>query len=99
MYEATFFFFILIIKEMNRIGILSIYLFVFTSGQIPTVTQLQTPPVISRPAKTESFQNEKKENERIKSPFNVINTRYEVMPLRVKVYNWLTSWFSPRPFY
>ena len=36
----------------------------------------------------------KNENERVSSPFNVINTMYDVTPLRVKVFNWFSSWFS-----
>ena len=63
-------------------------------SQQPQVVSQQprvVPPQPKTPTKTE--------NEHVASPFNVINLMYDVTPLRVKVFNWFSSWFStPTPF-
>jgi len=81
---------------MQKISILTFCLFVLTNAQqqpqilqqAPQILQPTPQPVQNTVPKT------KNENERVSSPFNVINTMYDVTPLRVKVFNWFSSWFS-----
>lgn len=60
-------------------------------SETPTILQ-QTPEISS------GINDEiptKKQNEKVSSPFSIINSMYDIAPLRVKVYNWFSSWFAP----
>jgi hypothetical protein len=87
---------------MQKISILSLCLVVLTTAQQqpqvvpqqPHIVQ-QQPHIVQQQPKTPT----KTENGRVASPFNVINSMYDITPLRVQVFNWFSSWFStPTPF-
>ncbi len=94
---------------MQKISILTLcYIVLTVAQQQPQVAQ-QQPQVVSQQPQVVSQQPRvvppqpktptKTENEHVASPFNVINSMYDVTPLRVKVFNWFSSWFStPTPF-
>ena len=94
---------------MQKISILTLcYIVLTVAQQQPQVAQ-QQPQVVSQQPQVVSQQPRvvppqpktptKTENEHVASPFNVINLMYDVTPLRVKVFNWFSSWFStPTPF-
>lgn len=78
---------------MQKISILTFCLFVLTIAQQQPQILQQTPQQTPQPVQN-TVPKTKNENERVSSPFNVINTMYDVTPLRVKVFNWFSSWFS-----
>lgn len=58
-----------------------------------------TPTIVPQTSEASSGMEEdiptKKENEKVASPFSIINSMYDIAPLRVKVFNWFSSWFAP----
>ncbi len=83
---------------MQKISIVTLCFIVLASAQPQFVTQ--QPQVISEQPRVVQPTTSKKENERVASPFNVINSMYDVTPLRVKVFNWFSSWFTaPGPIF
>ena len=68
--------------------------------QAPNVLS-ETPKILHKSPKVSSTANNdiptKKENEKVASPFSIINSMYDIAPLRIKVFNWFSSWFAPRP--
>ena len=95
---------------MKRVGILFAFI-VLASAQEQLYTEnkrvLQQPNVLSEtqmfvpqtPEASSGMDEDiptKTEKENVASPFNIINSVYDIAPLRVKVMNWFSSWFVPR---